>query len=74
MNNIVTTFQNNTKEFLEAMYTTVALLSVEMAAIDESSFCLIDFIESIQTIAVQETGSLKLIYNCKLIRAVEPVL
>ena len=38
------------------MYTTVALLSVEMAAIDESSFCLLDFIESIQTIAVQETG------------------
>jgi hypothetical protein len=38
------------------MYTTVALLSVEMAAIDESSFCLLDFIESIQSIAVQETG------------------
>jgi hypothetical protein len=41
---------------LEAIYTTVALLSVEMASIDESSFCLLDFIESIQTIAVQETG------------------
>lgn len=48
--------QNNTKEFLEAIYTTVALLSVEMAAIDESAFCLLDFIESIQNIAVQETA------------------
>ena len=53
--------QNNTKEFLEAMYTTVALISVEMAAIDESSSCLIDFIESIQSIAVQETGCSKLL-------------
>jgi len=49
--------QNNTKEFLEAVYTTVAVLSVEFASIDESSFCLLDFIESIQTIAVNETGN-----------------
>ena len=51
--------QSNTKEFLEAVYTTVALLSVEMASIDESSYCLLDFIESIQTIAIQETGRFK---------------
>jgi hypothetical protein len=45
--------QSNTREFLESIYTTVALLSVEMAAIDESAFCLIDFVESIQNISVQ---------------------
>ena len=46
--------QSNTKEFLDAMYTTVAILAVEMSASDESTIYLLDLIDGMQTTAVQE--------------------
>lgn len=46
--------QNNCKEFLDAMYTTVALLSVETSGVDESAAYLLDLIDSMQSIAIRE--------------------
>ena len=50
----VLTEQSNTKEFLDAMYTTVAILAVEMSASDESTIYLLDLIDGMQTAAIQE--------------------
>ena len=49
----VLTEQSNTKEFLDAMYTTVAILAVEMSASDESTIYLLDLIDGMQTAAIQ---------------------
>merc|ERR1719204_1122039 len=45
---------NNSKEFLESMYTTVAILAIELSATDEATMCLLDLIDGIQTTAVKE--------------------
>jgi len=49
--------QSNTKEFLDAMYATVAILAVEMSASDESTIYLLDLIDAMQTTAVQVNPS-----------------
>ena len=46
--------QINSKEFLDAVYTTVALLSVETSGIDESAVYLLDLVDSMQTAAIKE--------------------
>jgi len=46
--------QNNSKEFLDAIFTTVALLSVETSGVDESPFFLLDLLGAMQDIAVKE--------------------
>ena len=46
--------QNNSKEFLDAIFTTVALLSVETSAVDESPFFLLDLLGAMQDIAIKE--------------------
>jgi len=45
---------SNSKEFLEAMYATVAILAIELSANDEATMCLLDLIDGIQTAAVNE--------------------
>ena len=45
---------NNSKEFLDAMYTTVSILAIELSATDEGTMCLLDLIDGIQTTAVKE--------------------
>ncbi len=44
--------QSNSIEFIEAVYTTCALLHVETSASDESAVYLLDLIDSVQSIAV----------------------
>ncbi len=44
--------QSNSVEFIEAVYTTCALLHVETSATDESAVYLLDLIDSVQAIAV----------------------
>ncbi len=44
--------QSNSIEFLEAIYTTCVLLHVETSATDESALYLLDFIDSVQKIAI----------------------
>ena len=46
--------QSNSKEFLDAIYATVALLSVETSGVDESALYLLDLIDSMQKIAIKE--------------------
>ena len=46
--------QNNSKEFLDAVFATVALLSVETSGINESVHYLLDFVDAIQNIAIKE--------------------
>ncbi len=46
--------QSNSKEFLEAIFATVALLSVETSGVDESALFLLDLVDAMQTIAVKE--------------------
>lgn len=46
--------QNNSKEFLDAIYTTVALLSVETSGVDESALYLLDLVDAMQNIAIKE--------------------
>jgi hypothetical protein len=46
--------QTNSKEFLDATYSTVALLSVETSGIDDSAVYLLDLIDSMQTAAIRE--------------------
>ena len=46
--------QSNSKEFLDAIYTTVALLSVETSGIDESAIYLLDLVDSMQSAAIKE--------------------
>ena len=46
--------QNNSKEFLDAIFTTVALLSVETSGVDESPFFLLDLLGAMQDIAIKE--------------------
>lgn len=45
--------QSNTIEFIEAIYTTCALLHIETSATDESALYLLDLIESVQGIAIK---------------------
>ena len=45
---------SSNKEFLETLYTTVAVLAVEMCSTDEGTVCLLDLIDGIQTTAVKE--------------------
>ncbi len=44
--------QSNTVEFIEAVYTTCALLHLETSATDESAVYLVDLIDSVQSIAI----------------------
>ncbi len=44
--------QSNSVEFIEAVYTTCALLHVETSATDESAVYLLDLVDSVQSIAV----------------------
>ena len=46
--------QNNSKEFLDAIFTTVALLSVETSSVDESPVFLLDLLGAMQDIAIKE--------------------
>ena len=43
---------NNSKDFLESMYTTVAILSIELSATDEGIMNLLQLIDGIQSTAV----------------------
>ena len=44
---------NNSKDFLESMYTTVAILSIELSATDEGIMYLLELIGGIQSTAVK---------------------
>lgn len=46
--------QSNSKEFLDSLYCTVALLSVETSGVDESALYLLDMVDSMQTAAIKE--------------------
>lgn len=46
--------QSNSKEFLDAIFTTVALLSVETSGVDESALYLLDLVDAMQNIAIKE--------------------
>ena len=48
--------QSNTIEFIEAVYSTCALLHVETSAIEESSFCLLELVHQVQNIAITNTN------------------
>ena len=48
---------NNSKDFLESMYTTVAILSIELSATDEGIMNLLQLIDGIQSTAVSSQVS-----------------
>ena len=49
---------NNSKDFLESMYTTVAILSIELSATDEGIMNLLQLIDGIQSTAVSSQVSI----------------